>query len=334
MPERRVLLQVRDLKTYFPITRGLLLRRAVGQVRAVDGVSFDLYRGETLGLVGESGSGKTTVGRSLIRLQEPTSGAILLDGEDDLTQLSGQALKQARQRLQMVFQDPYAALNPRMAVGAIVAEPLEVLGQLGRAERRQRVAELLDLVGLDPAFASRYPHEFSGGQRQRVGIARALAPEPDLIVCDEAIASLDVSIQAQVVNLLEGLQKRLGIAYLFIAHDLSMVRHISNRVAVMYLGHIMELADKAALHDDPQHPYTQALISAVPIPDPKVEKERRRIVLSGDIPSPANPPSGCVFHTRCARRSALCQAQVPELRALASGHYVACHHPGPPTSAG
>jgi len=333
VPERRVLLQVRDLKTHFPITQGVVLRRVVGQVRAVDGVSFDLHRGETLGLVGESGSGKTTVGRSLIRLQEPTSGVLLLEGED-LMRLSGRALQRARRRMQMVFQDPYAALNPRMTVGSIIAEPLEVLGRLGRAERRQRVAELLDLVGLDPAFASRYPHEFSGGQRQRVGIAPALAPAPDLIVCVEAIASLAVSIQAQIVNLLEALQERLGIAYLFIAHDLSMVRHISHRIAVMYLGRIMELAEEAALHEAPQHPYTQALISAVPVPDPDVEERRQRIILKGDIPSPARPPAGCVFHTRCARRSPLCSAEVPELRQLAPGHFVACHHPGPVGASG
>ncbi len=327
MDRAKPLLEVRDLAVYFPITRGVVLSRKVGEIKAVDGVSFSLAKGETLGLVGESGSGKTTVGRSLVGLQAPTAGSVLLDGEDFLA-LRGEALKQTRRRVQMVFQDPYAALNPRMRVGDIVGEPLEVRGGISRAAVRQRVAELLDLVGLNPAHASRFPHEFSGGQRQRVGIARALSLDPEIIVCDEAIASLDVSIQAQIVNLLEDLQRRFGLAYLFIAHDLSMVSHISDRVAVMYLGKIMELAEEATIHGAPLHPYTQALISAVPLPDPDIEDARQRIILKGDIPSPAKPPKGCVFSSRCQRCSAICREQAPDYREIAPGHFIACHHPG------
>ncbi|GAB5469330.1 MAG: dipeptide ABC transporter ATP-binding protein [Rhodospirillales bacterium] len=322
------LLQLKDLKTYFPITRGGLFGRKVGDVKAVDGVSFTIAHGETLGLVGESGSGKTTVGRTLVGLQAPTAGEVLLEGTDFLA-LKGGALKRARQRVQMVFQDPYSALNPRMRVGEIVGEPLEVRGGLSRLDLHRRVSELLDLVGLDAAHASRYPHEFSGGQRQRIGIARALALEPDLIVCDEAIASLDVSIQAQIVNLLVALQARLGVAYLFIAHDLSMVGHISDRVAVMYLGKIMELADDKTILGQPLHPYTQALISAVPLPDPDLEEARQRVILTGDIPSPANPPQGCVFSNRCPKRSPRCLEEAPSYRELQPGHFVACHYPGP-----
>ncbi len=320
------LLQLDDLKTYFPIRRGGVFGRKLGDVKAVDGVSFTIAKGETLGLVGESGSGKTTVGRTLVGLQAATAGRVRLEGTDFLA-LRGEALKQARQRVQMVFQDPYAALNPRMRVGDIVGEPLEVRGGLSRPVLRERVVGLLDLVGLDPALAGRYPHEFSGGQRQRIGIARALALEPDLIVCDEAIASLDVSIQAQIVNLLVDLQARLGLAYLFIAHDLSMVGHISDRVAVMYLGKIMELADAKTILEQPQHPYTQALISAVPLPDPVLEESRQRVILKGDIPSPSNPPKGCVFSTRCPKRSPLCSEAVPRYRQLTPGHFIACHHP-------
>ncbi|MEQ8654829.1 MAG: ATP-binding cassette domain-containing protein [Kiloniellales bacterium] len=320
------LLQLSDLKTYFPVTSGGLFGRKVGDVKAVDGVSFSIAKGETLGLVGESGSGKTTVGRTLVGLQAATAGEVLLEGSDFLA-LRGDALKRARQRVQMVFQDPYAALNPRMRVGEIVGEPLEVRGGLTRADLRQRVSGLLDLVGLDPTHASRYPHEFSGGQRQRIGIARALALEPDLIVCDEAIASLDVSIQAQIVNLLVDLQARLGVAYLFIAHDLSMVGHISDRVAVMYLGKIMELSDAKTILEQPRHPYTQALISAVPLPDPELEESRQRVILKGDIPSPANPPKGCVFSTRCPKSSPLCSQAVPDFRELLPGHFIACHYP-------
>lgn len=322
-----VLLQLDDLRTYFPVTSGGLFGRKLGDVKAVDGVSFTIGKGETLGLVGESGSGKTTVGRTLVGLQAATAGTVRLEGKDFLA-LKGAALKQARRRVQMVFQDPYAALNPRMRVGEIVGEPLDVRGGLSRAVLRQRVSRLLELVGLDPAHAGRYPHEFSGGQRQRIGIARALSLEPDLIVCDEAIASLDVSIQAQIVNLLVDLQARLGVAYLFIAHDLSMVGHISDRVAVMYLGKIMELADAMTILGQPQHPYTQALISAVPLPDPELEESRQRVILKGDIPSPAKPPEGCVFSTRCPKRSPLCSEAVPSYRELAPGHFIACHHPG------
>lgn len=324
MPETARLVEVIDLKKYFPIRRGLLLDRKVGAVKAVDGVSFNIYRGETLGLVGESGSGKTTVGRTLLRLYEPTSGKIRFDGQDFL-RLKGKTLRTMRRRAQMIFQDPYASINPRITVRGIIGEPLEVVGGTSRAERASRVDELLELVGLDTSVRNRYPHEFSGGQRQRVGIARALALSPDLIVCDEAIASLDVSIQAQIVNLLEELQNRLGLTYLFIAHDLSMVRHISDRIAVMYLGKIMELADRDEIFESPLHPYTQALISAVPVPDPDIEETRERIILTGEIPSPANPPGGCVFRTRCPVAMESCAERAPEYREVRPGHFAACH---------
>ncbi len=318
-----VLVQVRGLKKYFPIRRGVLQRR-VGDVKAVDGVTFNIFRGETLGLVGESGSGKTTVGRTMLRLYEPTAGSILFEGLD-LAQLSSRELRSTRQRMQIIFQDPYASLNPRMTVGGIVGEPLEVHRVARGKEKRERVQELLRLVGLNPYFVNRYPHEFSGGQRQRIGIARALALNPDLIVCDEPISSLDVSIQAQVVNLLEELQGRMNLTYLFIAHDLSMVRHISDRVAVMYLGKIMELTDRDELYLNPLNPYTQALLSAVPVPDPVVEEKRRRIILEGDIPSPATPPDGCNFSTRCPVVRDICVEADPELIEVASGHFCACH---------
>ena len=318
------LVEVRNLKKHFPIRRGLVFDRKAGSVKAVDGVSFKIYRGETLGLVGESGSGKTTVGRTLLRLHEPTAGEITFDGQDFLS-LKGRTLRTVRRRAQMIFQDPYASINPRMTVRGIVGEPLEVVGGTSRAERASRVDELLELVGLDAGVRNRYPHEFSGGQRQRVGIARALALSPDLIVCDEAIASLDVSIQAQIVNLLEELQGRLGLTYLFIAHDLSMVRHISDRIAVMYLGKIMELANTDEIFDDPLHPYTQALISAVPVPDPDIEETRERIILKGEIPSPASPPEGCVFRTRCPVAMEVCAQRTPEYREIRAGHYAACH---------
>jgi oligopeptide transport system ATP-binding protein len=324
MSEQPVLVEVRDLRKCFPVTRGIVFSRRVGEVKAVDGVSFQIRRGETLGLVGESGSGKTTVGRALLRLHEPSSGQILLEGEDFLA-VSGQRLRVLRRRMQMIFQDPYASINPRLTVGEIVAEPLEVGGGLGRAEIRARVDELLDLVGLDPAARGRYPHEFSGGQRQRIGIARALALSPDLIVCDEAIASLDVSIQAQIVNLLEALQAQFGFAYLFIAHDLSMVRHISDRIAVMYLGKIMESGPAEDVFGAPLHPYTKALMSAVPVPDPEVEAARERIILAGDIPSPANPPRGCVFSTRCPVAMEVCSRTAPEYREVKAGHFAACY---------
>jgi oligopeptide transport system ATP-binding protein len=323
---REKLVQVRNLVKHFPITRGGLIQREVGQVKAVDGVSFDIYRGETLGLVGETGSGKTTVGRTMLRLYEPTAGEVLVEGAD-LFGLSGEELNHIRRRLAMIFQDPFASLNPRMTIGTIIGEPLLVHGVGPRRVRRERVQELLEQVGLNPNFINRYPHEFSGGQRQRIGIARALALHPDLIICDEPISSLDVSIQAQVVNLLEDLQDELGLTYLFIAHDLSMVRHISDRIAVMYLGKIVELADRDSIYQKPLHPYTQALMSAVPVPDPEIQQSRERIILEGDLPSPANPPSGCNFHTRCpVARSDHCPMDEPELREIRPGHWVACHY--------
>jgi oligopeptide transport system ATP-binding protein len=323
---RDVLLQVSELKKYFPITRGVF-QRHVGDIKAVDGVSFDIYRGETLGLVGESGCGKSTTGRTILQLYRPTAGAIHLDGID-LATLKGSKLQQMRRRMQMIFQDPYASLNPRMTVGSIIGEPLEIYKMAKGDDKKRRVEELLRLVGMNPYFASRYPHEFSGGQRQRIGVARALALEPDFMVCDEPIAALDVSIQAQVVNLLEELQARLGLTYLFIAHDLSMVRHISDRVAVMYLGKIVELTDRDALYTSPQHPYTVALLSAVPIPDPVIEEQRQRIILEGDVPSPANPPKGCNFNTRCPVAKDTCFEAEPAFEEITPGHWVACFFAG------
>jgi oligopeptide transport system ATP-binding protein len=320
----KLLVQVEHLKKYFPIMRGMVVPRHVGDVKAVDDVNFTLYHGETLGLVGETGCGKTTVGRTIMRLYEPTEGKVIFDGID-LTALRGETLRKMRQRMQMIFQDPYASLNPRMTVGSIVASPLEVHNFAKGKEKRQRVDDLLHMVGLNPEFVNRYPHEFSGGQRQRIGIARALALNPDLVICDEPISSLDVSIQAQVVNLLEELQNRLNLTYLFIAHDLSMVRHISDRIAVMYLGKIMELTDRNEIYVNPLHPYTQALMSAVPVPDPDVQSKRHRIILEGDIPSPANPPSGCNFNTRCPQAEEICRQQEPEFREIRKGHWVACH---------
>ncbi len=322
-PSSDVLLKVENLKMHFPVLRGVF-QRQVGKIKAVDGVSFDVIRGETLGLVGESGCGKSTVGRTILQLYRPTAGSVWLDG-DDLSKIHGKALRQRRRKMQMIFQDPYASLNPRMTIGEIVAEPLEVHQTYKGKEKSDRVAYLLQVVGLNPLYAGRYPHEFSGGQRQRVGIARALALDPSFIVCDEPISALDVSIQAQVVNLLEDIQKKMGLTYLFIAHDLSMVRHISNRVAVMYLGKLMELADQIEVYIDPLHPYTQALLSAIPIPDPVLEEQRKRIILTGDVPSPANPPAGCVFHTRCMYAEAICGEKVPDWREAHAGHWVACH---------
>ncbi|HLX35953.1 MAG TPA: ABC transporter ATP-binding protein [Candidatus Limnocylindrales bacterium] len=323
------LLQVQDLKVYFPIRSGVVISRHVGDVRAVDGVSFTVRKGETLGLVGESGCGKSTTGRAIVRLYDPTAGRILFDGTE-LSSLKGKSLTRMRRRMQMIFQDPYSSLDPRQTAGGTISEPLEIHGVGTPRERRERVRELLSTVGLNPDYADRYPHEFSGGQRQRIGVARALALEPDLIVADEPISALDVSIQAQIINLLERLQGRLQLTYLFIAHDLSVVRHISDRIAVMYLGRIVEVAPSRELNTTPLHPYTVALLSAIPVPDPKVEAKRRRIILKGDVPSPVNPPSGCRFHTRCWLRERLgnperCVTEDPMLRPLATGHEVACH---------
>jgi oligopeptide transport system ATP-binding protein len=319
-----VILKVDNLVKHFPIMRGTIFRKQVGAVRAVDGISFDVRRGETLGLVGESGCGKSTTGRAILQLHRPTSGSVVFENVD-LVKLKGEDLRKMRRRMQMIFQDPYASLNPRMTVGEIIGEPLLVHNLASRSEANKKVEELLELVGLNPTYANRYPHEFSGGQRQRVGVARALALNPSLIVCDEPISALDVSIQAQVVNLLEDLQKQFNLTYLFIAHDLSMVRHISTRVAVMYLGMIVELAARDVLYSAPLHPYTQALLSAVPIPDPAVEEKRKRQILQGEIPSPANPPSGCHFRTRCPLAEKICAEVSPEFREIQPEHFVACH---------
>ncbi len=318
------LVEVQHLKVYFPVTTGGVLQRVVGLVKAVDDVSFAIQRGETLGLVGESGCGKTTTGRGILGLEHATSGKVIFEGQD-LTRMPPAALRPLRRRFQAIFQDPYGSLNPRMTIRQIVGEPLRVHGLAqGRAAAAARAEELLHLVGLPPAMADRYPHELSGGQRQRVGIARALAVEPQFIVCDEPVSALDVSIQAQIINLLEGLQARFRLTYLFIAHDLSVVRHISDRVAVMYLGKVMEIADRQALYAEPLHPYTQALLSAVPIPDPEVEARRKRQVLGGEVPSPLSPPMGCVFHPRCPIAVEACRHDVPDLREVRPGHWAAC----------
>ncbi len=323
MNDDNSLLRVEGLKMHFPIMRGVI-RHQVGAVRAVDGISFDIRSGETFGLVGESGCGKSTTGRVILQLYRPTAGKVVFDGIE-LTTLKGEALRVMRPRMQMIFQDPYASLNPRMTVGQIVGEPLDLHSDSPRQKRKEWVNELLNLVGLNPRFAGRYPHEFSGGQRQRIGVARALALSPQFIVCDEPISALDVSVQAQVVNLLEDLQEKMGLTYLFIAHDLSMVRHISTRTAVMYLGKLMELAPRDELYENPLHPYSQALLSAVPVADPEVEAKRKRVILQGDVPSPAAPPAGCVFHTRCPIAVDRCRAEIPEWRLVRPEHYVACH---------
>ncbi|HEX3724296.1 MAG TPA: dipeptide ABC transporter ATP-binding protein [Nitrolancea sp.] len=319
-----VLLDVDDLYMHFPLTQGILFQRKVGAVQAVDGLSFQVTKGETLGLVGESGCGKSTCGRAILQLYKPTGGSVVFQGKD-LTKLDGGEMRKMRRHLQMIFQDPYASLNPRMTVGSIISEPMQIHNLVPKRQRNERVQELLQTVGLNPYFANRYPHEFSGGQRQRIGVARALAANPAFIVADEPVSALDVSIQAQIINLLEELQEQFGLTYLFIAHDLSVVRHISDRVAVMYLGKMMELADRNSIYDDPLHPYTKALLSAVPVPDPVIEKKRERIILTGDVPSPINPPSGCHFHTRCPYAMDVCKKIEPRFVDQGGGHYVACH---------
>ena len=318
------LLEVKDLEMHFPVTSGIIFQRKVADIKAVDGISFSIRKGETLGLVGESGCGKTTAGRCILQLYKPTGGDVLFEGQR-LNDLSSKQMIPIRRKMQIIFQDPYGSLNPRMTCGDIIGEPL-VIHKLtqGKGEFNDRIEELLQTVGLNPYMADRYPHEFSGGQRQRIGIARALAVNPSFIVCDEPVSALDVSIQAQVINLLEELQDQFGLTSLFIAHDLSVVRHISDRVAVMYLGHIVEIADRDELHENPQHPYTKALLSAVPIPDPVLESQRERTVLTGDVPSPMNPPVGCVFHTRCPDMTDDCKLGMPELREVSPDHWVAC----------
>ena len=319
------LVELDDLKVYFPIKSGVVLDRHVGDVKAVDGVSLEIRRGETLGLVGESGSGKTTVGRAILRLYEPTGGRIVFDGQE-ITNLGESELRPLRRRMQMIFQDPYSSLNPRHSVSRMISEPMRVHRTLGRRSSNARVRELLQVVGLPADAAGRYPHEFSGGQRQRIGLARALALNPDFIVADEPVSALDVSIQAQIINLLENLQREFDLTYLFIAHDLAVVRHISDRIAVMYLGTIVEISPAEELYDNPLHPYTITLLSAVPIPDPVVEQQREQILLAGDLPSPANPPAACRFHTRCPYvQPTRCTTDQPPLRKLSDGHLVACH---------
>jgi oligopeptide transport system ATP-binding protein len=324
MVDKEVLLEVKDLKMHFPVFEEGILKRQVGSIKAVDGISFNVYKGETLGLVGESGCGKSTTARTILQLYKPTAGQAFFRGID-LFELKNEDLRKIRSQMPMIFQDPYSSLDPRMTVGNIIAEPMVVNNIAKGSQQTARVEELLGLVGLNPSFTSRYPHEFSGGQRQRIGIARALASNPEFIICDEPISALDVSIQAQVVNLLEKLQNELGLTYIFIAHDMSMVRHISSRVAVMYLGKIVELADRESLYNNPQHPYTKSLLSAVPIPNPKIERQRKRIILEGDIPSPENPPKGCRFHTRCPVAIERCKVDDPEFREIAPGHFAACH---------
>ena len=319
-----ILIEVKGLKMYFPVTEGIIVTRTVAEVKAVDGIDFFIKKGETLGLVGESGCGKTPTGRCILQLERATAGEILYDGQD-LTKLSQKEMIPIREKIQVIFQDPFSSLNPRMKIGDIIGEPIKVHKIIeDPAKRKERVSELLSLCGLSPKFADRYPHEMSGGQRQRVGIARALALNPEFIICDEAVSALDVSIQAQVINLLEDLRDEFGLTYLFISHDLSVIRHICHRVAVMYLGHMGELADCDELYDNPIHPYTRALLAAVPIPDPTIEAERAHEVVKGEVPSPINPPSGCVFHPRCNLAVDACSKSIPEFREIKPGHWVAC----------
>ena len=323
LPER--VLEVRDLKVHFPVMAGAVVRKQVGSVKAVDGVSFTVRRGETLGLVGESGCGKSTTGLAVLRMIDITSGQVVFEGQD-ITGADRAEMRPIRRRMQMVYQDPFGSLNPRMKVSQIVGEPLEVHGLAGnRAAYNERVASLLDMVGLLPDMADRYPHEFSGGQRQRIGIARALALEPSLIICDEPVSALDVSIQAQVVNLFQEIQERMGLTYVFIAHDLAVVRHISHRIAVMYLGRIVEIASRAELYKEPLHPYTQALLAAIPIPDPEVEASRPQQIITGEVPSAMRPPAGCRFHTRCPKVMDVCKTEIPPMREMPGGRAVACH---------
>lgn len=320
------LIDVRDLKMHFPLTRGIILQRVVGYVRAVDGVSFSIERGKTLGLVGESGSGKTTIGRTIVRLYKPTDGQIMFGDNVDLATLKGEALRQMRQRVQMVFQDPFASLNPRFTIGSLIAEPMHIYKVGSQKEIRDRTSELLRVVGLRAEYIDRYPHEFSGGQRQRIAVARALSINPEFVIADEPVSALDVSIRAQVLNLLQNLQERFNLTYLFVSHDLSVVRHVADRIAVMYLGKIVELSDRDELYRAPKHPYTRALLSAIPIPDPQIEKRRKRIILSGDLPSPIKMPSGCRFHTRCPMAQDICREVEPVFEAKEGReHYAACH---------
>ncbi len=321
----KTLVDVRDLKMHFPLTQGIIFQRVIGYVRAVDGVSFSIARGQTMGLVGESGSGKTTIGRTIVRLYKPTAGQILF-GDKDLATMGGEELRLARQRVQMIFQDPFASLNPRYTIGSLIAEPMHIYKVASHAEIRERTAELLRVVGLRPEYIDRYPHEFSGGQRQRIAVARALSINPEFVIADEPVSALDVSIRAQVLNLLQRLQQQFNLTYLFVSHDLSVVRHVADRIAVMYLGRIVELADRDELYAAPKHPYTKALLSAVPIPDPQVEKHRKRIILAGDLPSPINIPAGCRFHTRCPMAQDICRQVEPAYEAKEGReHYAACH---------
>lgn len=321
----KTMLDVRDLKMHFPLTQGIIVQRVVGYVRAVDGISFSIERGKTMGLVGESGSGKTTIGRTIVRLYKPTAGEMIFEGQD-LAKLQGEQLRQMRRKVQMIFQDPFASLNPRYTIGSLVSEPMNVYRVASTKEIRERTEELLHIVGLRPEYIDRYPHEFSGGQRQRIAVARALAINPEFVIADEPVSALDVSIRAQVLNLLQRLQQQFNLTYLFVSHDLSVVRHVADRIAVMYLGKIVELADREELYASPKHPYTRALLSAVPIPDPKVEKRRQRIILSGDLPSPINIPRGCRFHTRCPMAQQICREVEPAFeRKEGVNHYAACH---------